>query len=77
MDLYFLLSFILLAFLLFFPTSKLIWVASVRRLEKKTASKLSQEEIQAQLKRARIIAAIVVIIFSYLFNLSLGIQPNA
>ena len=75
MSLYFLLSFLILAFLLFFPTSKLIWVFSVRRLEKKTAAKLSQNEIQGQYKRAKVIAVIVVLVFSYLFNISLGLNP--
>ncbi|MDW3095372.1 MAG: hypothetical protein R8G33_06855 [Gammaproteobacteria bacterium] len=76
MNLYFLFSVLLLAFLLFFPTSKLILVFSIRRLEKKTASKLTEDEIQGQYQRARLIAVIVVLIFSCLFNISLGINPR-
>ena len=75
MNTYFLLSFVILAVFLFFSVSKLIWVASVRRLEKKTTSKLSESDISLQLKRARIIAILLVLIFSYLSNLSLGIHP--
>ena len=75
MNSYFLISFIVLAVLLFFPVSKLIWVLSVRRLEKKFNNKLSQTQIDEQRTRARILAIILVLIFSYLFNLSLGIQP--
>ena len=75
MNSYFLISFLGLAVLLFFPTSKLIWVISVRRLQKKTKTELSQAELDGQLKRARIITIIVVLIFSYLFNLSIGLHP--
>ena len=75
MNSYFLISFIVLAVLLFFPVSKLVWVLSVRRLEKKSNTKLSQIHIDEQRTRARILAIILVLIFSYLFNLSLGIQP--
>jgi hypothetical protein len=61
----------LLALLLFFPVSKLIWVLSVRRLQRRTGRELSPEELQGQLKRARIIAALVVVVFSFLFNANL------
>ena len=47
----------LLALLLFFPVSKLIWVLSVRRLQRRLARELSPEELNAQLKRARILGA--------------------
>jgi hypothetical protein len=47
---------IVLAVLVFFPASKLIWVLSVRRLERKLEKTLNDEERLAQLKRARIIA---------------------
>jgi len=72
---YFLISFLILAMLLFFPVSKLIWVISIRRLQKKTKSELSQSELDAQLKRARILAIFVVLFFSYLFNISIGLRP--
>lgn len=76
MNLYFLFSFLILALFLYFPTSKLIWVFSVRRLENKFNSKLSQDQISGQHRRANIIAVVVVLIFSYLFNLSLGLNPR-
>ena len=59
---------IVLAVLIFFPASKLIWVLSVRRLERKLEKTLNDEERMAQLKRARIIAAVVSLAFSWLFN---------
>ena len=68
---YFTASVLILALLLCFPVSKLIWVLSVRRLERKTKRKLSQREIRGQLTRARVIAVFVALVFSYLFNLNL------
>ncbi len=76
MNAYFLFSFLILALLLFFPASKLIWVMSVRRLQKKSNVTLTEKEINGQKTRARIIAIVVVLIFSYLFNISLGMNPN-
>ncbi|MCG6886893.1 MAG: hypothetical protein LJE74_06775 [Proteobacteria bacterium] len=65
---YFLFSTIVLAFLLFFPVSKLVWTLSVRRLQRKLQCELSPEEIQGQLSRARFIAIFFSLIFSFLFN---------
>jgi hypothetical protein len=68
---------LVLAALLFLPVSKLIWVLSVRRLQRKTGRELSEEELQGQLKRARVIAVFVALIFSLLFNANLmGIPHN-
>lgn len=68
---YFLLSVLVLALLLFFPVTRLVWVMSVRRLQRRTGQELSETEIQGQLKRARLIGAILSLLFSGLFNLSL------
>jgi H+/Cl- antiporter ClcA len=68
---------LILAALLFLPVSKLIWVLSVRRLQRKTGRELSEEELHGQLKRARVIAVFVALIFSILFNANLmGIPHN-
>lgn len=75
--LYFVISVLILAGLLFMPVSKLIWVFSVRRLQRKTNSELSQEEINGQLNRARFISTFVCLIFSFLFNLQIiGLPGN-
>ncbi len=75
--LYFSISVIVLAVLLFFPVSKLIWVWSVRRLQRKLSRELSQEDLSGQLTRARFIAMIVCLIFSLLFNINIiGIPSN-
>lgn len=76
-SLYFMAWVLVLAILLFFPVSKLIWVLSVRRLERKWQRKLSEQEIQGQLQRARVLAVVVVLIFSFLFNAKLiGVPGN-
>ena len=61
---------VILATLLFYPVSKLIWVVSVRRLQKKWGRELSRQELQGQQNRARIIAVILVLVFSLLYNLN-------
>lgn len=61
---------IALAALLFIPATRLIWALSVRRLQRKREAALSQDEINGQLRRARFLAVIVCLVFSYLFNLS-------
>ncbi len=61
---------LLLAALLFWPMSKLIWVLSVRRLQRKLARQLDEGEIAGQLNRARVISMFVSLLFSFAFNLS-------
>ena len=63
-------SILLLAVLLFFPISKIIWVLSVRRLQRKRGQTLSEQEIAGQLRRARIIGFVIALVFSYLFHLN-------
>ena len=48
-------SVIVLGGLLFFPVSKMIWVFSVRRLQRKLNKELSEQETSGQLARARFI----------------------
>ncbi len=67
-QIYQLVSILILAALLFIPVSKLVWALSVRRLQRKLGKELSPQEITSQLQRARFIAFIAVLIFSYLFN---------
>lgn len=71
MSAYFYFSVALLALLLFFPASRLIWVLSVRRLQRRLGRDLSSAEIEGQRSRARVIAILLVIVFSWLFNLQL------
>jgi hypothetical protein len=59
---------LLLAGLLFVPVSKLVWVLSVRRMQRKLGRELDQSELDGQLRRARFVTVFVVLIFSVLFN---------
>ncbi len=68
---YFVISVLVLAALLYFPVSKLIWVVSVRRLQRKLGRALDEAEVQGQARRARVIAVLLCLPFSYLFNLNL------
>tara|TARA_Y100000815_G_C13225246_1_gene455900 strand:- start:147 stop:371 length:225 start_codon:yes stop_codon:yes gene_type:complete len=70
-DVIFLAGIVLLSIALYFPVNKLVWVLSVRRLERKYKKKLTDVERKLQLNRARFISIILVIIFSYFFNLKL------
>ena len=71
MTTYFYFSVLILAILLFFPVSKMIWVISVRRLQRKTGRLLTTEEIEAQKTRSRFIALLVVFPFAWFFNYGL------
>ena len=68
---YYWLSVLALAVLLFWPASKLVWVLSVRRLERKRDQALSADERLGQRNRAWLLAAIVCLVFSALFNYQL------
>lgn len=71
MTTYFYFSVLILAILLFLPVSKMIWVISVRRLQRKSGRSLSAEEIEAQKTRSRFIALLLVFPFSWFFNYGL------
>jgi len=66
----FILWVLLLAALLFWPMSKLVYVLSVRRLQRKLERPLNDKEIAGQLNRARVVSVFVSVLFSYLYNLS-------
>lgn len=64
-------STLVLAVLLYFPVRKLIWVASVRRLERQLGRPSTEEEREAKLRTARILAAVIAITFAFLYNRTL------
>jgi len=68
---YFYGSVLVLAAMLFFPVSRLVWVLSVRRLQRKSGTTPDEAEHHGQMVRARFIAALLCLVFSYLFNLNL------
>ena len=61
---------------LFLPVSKLIWVLSVRRLERRLGRPLSDQDRAGQLNRARFVAIVVCVAFSALFNYHLLDMPG-
>lgn len=61
---------LLLAALLFWPVSNLIWTFSVRRKQRKLKQQLDEQEILAQKQRARVLAVFVCLLFSLMYNLS-------
>jgi hypothetical protein len=65
-----------LALALFLPVSKLIWVLSVRRLERRLGRPLSDQDRAGQLNRARFVAIVVCVAFSALFNYHLLDMPG-
>ncbi len=73
---YFAFSVLVLAAMLFFPVSKLIWVFAVRRLQAKIGRELSPAELEGQKARARFMAVFVTLAFSWLFNISLSGAPG-
>ena len=57
-----------LALALFLPVSKLVWVLSVRRMERRLGRPLSEQDRLGQRNRARFVAIVVCVAFSALFN---------
>ena len=72
MGTFFYLSVAMLALMLFFPATNLIWTLSVRRMQRRLDRELSLDELTGQKQRARFISALVVIVFSWLFNQQLA-----
>jgi hypothetical protein len=57
-----------LALALFLPVSKLVWVLSVRRMERRLGRPLSEQDRLGQRNRACFVAIVVCVAFSALFN---------
>ena len=68
---YYWVSVLVLAGLLLWPVSRLVWALSVRRLERRRGAALSEAESRGQLGRAWFVAIIVCVLFSALFNYQL------
>ena len=65
----------MLAAALFYPVYRLIFVLSVRRLQRKLERELDDHEIRGQRNRARVLATLLVLVFSFLFNVqSVGLS---
>ena len=68
---YYLIRVIILALLLYYPVNKMIFVLSVRRLERRISKQLNEDQKNGQLKRSRFISIILILCFSCLFNINI------
>lgn len=68
---YYLISVIILALLLYYPVNKMIYILSVRRLERRIGKQLNDDQKNGQLKRSRFISIILILCFSCLFNINI------
>ena len=68
---YYVISVIILALLLYYPVNKMIFVLSVRRLERKIGKQLNDDQKNGQLNRSRFISIILILFFSCLFNINI------
>ena len=68
---FYILNVIILSLLLYYPVNKLIFVLSVRRLEKKTGNQLNNTQKSGQLRRSRFISIFLIITFSCLYNINI------
>ncbi len=59
-----------LAVLLVWPVSRLVWVLSVRRMQRKLARELEADEVRGQRRRAWIVAVVLSLLFSWVYNAS-------
>ena len=74
---YFCIWWVLLGLALFFPVSKLIWVMSVRRLQRKLERELDEQELSGQRNRARVLATVLCLAFSFVYNIqTLGLPSE-
>ena len=60
-----------LAAALWWPVGRLVWVLSVRRIERRRGQALSAEERDGQRRRAWVLAIPIGLAFAALFNLRL------
>lgn len=60
-----------LAAALWWPVGRLVWVLSVRRLERRLGKALSSAERAGQQRRAWVLATPIALAFAALFNLRL------
>ena len=60
-----------LAVLLFFPTTKLIWVSRVRSQERKLKRPTTEDERRDLRRTARVLAALIAVTFAFLYNRTL------
>ena len=61
-------SSLVLAALLYLPAGRLIWVIRVRRMDRKLKRSSTEEERKLERRKANVIAGVIVLTFAFLFN---------
>lgn len=61
-------SSLVLAVLLYYPASRLVFVMRIRRMEKKLKRTSTDEEREKERRKSKIITGAIVITFAFLFN---------
>jgi len=64
-------SAIFLALVLYYPVTRLVWVMRVRRFERKNGGKSTEEDRQRQLRQARFISILIVLLFAFIYTRTL------
>lgn len=64
-------STLVLAVLLYYPVTKFVWVIRVRRFEKKSGRKCNEDERQVQLRQARFLSILIVLLFAFIYTRTL------
>ncbi|MBF0287264.1 MAG: hypothetical protein HQM14_05540 [SAR324 cluster bacterium] len=60
-----------LAFLLYFPLNKLVFTIQIRKIQRQLGRFTTDEENEKQKRRAKLVAGIIAITFSFMFNRTL------
>ncbi|MBE8182712.1 MAG: hypothetical protein HAW61_04230 [Candidatus Portiera sp.] len=68
MNWYFLLTSAVLFAMLYYPVHKMIYIMSVRRMQKKLKKDLNDKEQLGQKRRAHFVTIILLVIFSAIYN---------
>ena len=61
-------SSLILAGLLYYPASRVVWVLRIRRLERRLKRTTTEEERLRERRKANMVAGFIVITFAFLFN---------
>ena len=64
-------SALVLALALYYPVTRFVWVMRVRKFERKNGGKSTEEDRQLQLRQARFISILIVLLFAFIYTRTL------